>query len=180
MNPSIDLIIGPMRAGKTTELIRLLNIYAEMNLKTLYVNSSMDTRSTDDFSTHNPSINKIGKIDSKKTENLFDVNFERYDVIGIDEAQFFDGLQNYVLNFVEQKNKKIIIAGLNGDYLRNPFGEINSLIPYCDSITKLYPFCRTCSENGKFTKALFTKRISKESGTIEINAIYIPVCRNCY
>ena len=69
-NPGIDLIIGPMFAGKSTELIRRLNIYAELGLKTLYVNSSLDKRSDQVFSTHNPTIGKIGNIASKKVENL--------------------------------------------------------------------------------------------------------------
>ena len=123
-NPGIDLIIGPMFAGKSTELIRRLNIYAELGLKTLYVNSSLDKRSDQVFSTHNPAIGKIGNIDSKKLENLFDVNFESYDVIGIDEGQMFSGLKNYVKNYADNYGKKLIVAGLNGDYLRQPFGEI--------------------------------------------------------
>ena len=69
-NPGIDLIIGPMFAGKSTELIRRLNIYSELGLKTLYINSSLDKRSDKVFSTHNPSICKIGKIEAKKCKKL--------------------------------------------------------------------------------------------------------------
>ena len=181
-NPGIDLIIGPMFAGKSTELIRRLNISAELGLKTLYINSSLDKRSDKVFSTHNPSICKIGKIDAKKLENLFDMNFENYDVIGIDEAQMFSDLKNHVKNYADNYGKKLIIAGLNGDYLRQPFGEINDLIPHCDTITKLDPFCKLCADKKIISKAIFTKRITKSTKTLLIGGkeSYLPVCRKCY
>ena len=181
-NPGIDLIIGPMFAGKSTELIRRLNISAELGLKTLYINSSLDKRSDKVFSTHNPSICKIGKIEAKKLENLVDMNFENYDVIGIDEAQMFSGLKNYVKNYTDNYGKKLIIAGLNGDYLRQPFGEINDLIPHCDTITKLDPFCKLCADKKIISKAIFTKRITKSTKTLLIGGkeSYLPVCRKCY
>ena len=177
LTPSLDLIIGPMRGGKTTELLRMLNTFAELGLKTLYVNSNLDTRSDANFSTHNPSLKSIGKIQAIKTSNLCNVAFEEYKVIGIDEAQFFPALKNYVTANVN-KGKKIIVAGLNGDYQRNPFGEINELIPYCDTIKFLRPFCKLCTN--KITPASFTKRISPETNTISVDAEYLPVCRSCY
>tara|TARA_B100000686_G_scaffold353042_1_gene457058 strand:+ start:406 stop:1200 length:795 start_codon:yes stop_codon:yes gene_type:complete len=181
-NPTIDIIIGPMFAGKSTELIRRLNICAELGLKTLYVNSKLDERSDKVFSTHNPTIGKIGKIDSKKILDLLDIDFEQYDVIGIDEAQLFSGLKNHVTNYVDNYHKKIIVAGLNGDYLRKPFGEINDLLPFCDTITKLDSFCIPCSKNKKISKAIFTKRISQSTETLLIGGkeSYIPTCRKCY
>ena len=181
-NPTIDIIVGPMFAGKSTELIRRLNICAELGLKTLYVNSKLDKRSNKVFSTHNPTIGKIGKIDSKKVLDLLDVDFGHYDVIGIDEAQLFSGLKNYVKNYVDNYNKKIIVAGLNGDYLRKPFGEINDLLPFCDTITKLDSFCIPCSKNKKISKAIFTKRLSQSKKTLLIGGkeSYIPTCRKCY
>ena len=79
-------------------------------------------------------------------------------------------------------NKKIIIAGLNGDYLRKPFGEINDLLPFCDTITKLDSFCVPCSKNKKISKAIFTKRLSQSKETLLIGGkeSYIPTCRKCY
>ena len=102
ISPSLNLIIGPMYAGKTTELLRRLNIYQEFGFKTLYVSSSLDSRSNLPFSTHNPLLKSIGKIDSIKVKNLFDVNFEQYNVIGIDEGQFFSDLKNYVTSSINK------------------------------------------------------------------------------
>ena len=62
ISSSIDLIIGPMYAGKTTELLRRLNIYAELDIKTLYVNSILDSRSSLPFSSHNPLLTSIGSV----------------------------------------------------------------------------------------------------------------------
>ena len=122
MNSSIDVIIGPMYSGKTTEVIRLLNIYSEIGMKVLYVNSSLDNRNGDAaFSTHNPAltVNK-SKIDSVKTTNLNEISWHSYDIIGIDEAQLFVGLKRFVLSLAENYGKKIIVAGLNGDFKREP------------------------------------------------------------
>jgi len=193
VSASIDLIIGPMYAGKTTELLRRLNIYSALGVKTLYVNSTVDSRSDLPFSTHNPLLKSIGKCDNVKVENLSHVNYEEYKVIGIDEGQFFNDLKNHVLKYVN-KGKKIIISGLNGDYKQKPFGDIINLIPYCDSIDFLTPFCHQCKD--RLTSAPFTKRISSEKNTISasgklsehtlrtfsieqisVDSNYIPVCR---
>ena len=109
--PTIDLIIGPMFAGKTTELIRRLNIYAELGFKTLYINSSLDTRSNKIFSTHNPIIEKIHKIDTIKIEYLCEANMWIYDIIGIDESQLFSNLKKHVIKYTEDYGKKLIVAG---------------------------------------------------------------------
>jgi len=181
---SLHLIIGPMFCGKTTELLRRLNIYAEMNLKVLYLNILLDNRSDYDFSTHSKHITSKGNIDSLKVsslENLKD-KINKYDVIGIDEGQMFKNLKDEVLYYVEGMNKTIIIGGLNGDFKRRPFGEILDLIPYCDAVQKLNPFCFSCCKEGKYIDALFSKRLSDNQDTILIGNVdtYIPVCRKCY
>ena len=175
IDPSIDLIIGPMYAGKTTELLRMLNLFVEFGVNTLYINSNIDTRSSMNFSTHNPTIKSVGKVDSLKISNLENIDICKYHVIGIDEAQFFPNLKKWVLT---HPTKKFIISGLNGDYMKKPFGEIQDLLPHCDSIKFLHPFCKLCTD--RLTPASFTKRISLETDTVSVNAQYIPVCRKCY
>lgn len=180
--PSIDLIIGCMYSGKTTELIRRLTIYNEMDMNVLYVNSVKDDRAPHSFSTHNKTIGEIS-YDMTKTEKLTTVNVDGYDVIGIDEAQLFGDLKDTVISWVENKDKIVIVCGLNGDFLRQPFGQINDLLPYCDSIIKLNPFCHTCKkENNIIRPAHFTKRITKQQETVLIGGrdMYIPTCRKCF
>lgn len=184
---SLDLIIGPMFSGKTTELIRRLNTFAAIGKKCLYVNSVIDNREKKDFSTHNPDLKSITKIHSKKLEhinNTFSTAVKDYDVIGIDEFQLFNNSSDVVsniLHIVDNMNKKVIISGLNGDFKRNKFGKIIDMIPHCDSIIKLYPYCSVCAKNGKVEKGLFSKKITKNGNVVDVGYYnYIPVCRECY
>ncbi len=188
----LELIIGPMFAGKTTELMRLLNLYSEMNLKVLYVNSIVDSRNNNNLSTHNPILKTCDNIKTKKTHSLKDIHNEilDYDVIGVDEAQFFSDLYSDVITLVENYHKIIIIAGLDTDYQRNPFGDIIKLIGLCDSVKKLNPFCKPCRDNNIITFAIFTKKynnLNQNSNqhlnqNIDIGGYdkYYPVCRKCY
>jgi thymidine kinase len=175
-----------MYCGKTTDLLRQLNIFGEMNMKVLYVNHTIDSRASTSFSTHNAMISALGKIShSVKVSDLLGSleSIREYEVIGIDEAQFFPDLKEAVLQLVEKYNKIVIVAGLNGDYMRQPFGQIIDLIPYSDEVVKLKPFCSPCAENNRRMRdAHFTKRIVKEAGQVLIGGHdqYIPVCRECY
>ncbi len=185
----LNVITGPMFCGKSTELLRRLNISAEMGQKVLYVNHSSDNRSDTPFSTHNPSIVNIGKISGIKISNLEEITRpENWDVIGIDEAQFFtdenpDYLRNHILHWVEKKNIQVIVAGLNGDSNRNLFGQIYTLLPICDSWDLLSSFCVNCCKNNFREDAKFSHKISDTtSNVVEIGGKdkYVPLCRACY
>lgn len=184
---SLDLIIGPMFSGKTTELIRRLNTFAAIGKKCMYVNSVIDNREKKDFSTHNPDLKSITKIHSTKLDhinNTFTTLVQEYDVIGIDECQLFNNSNNMnqiILQVVDVMNKKVIMSGLNGDFKRKKFGNIIDMIPHCDSIIKLYPYCSLCAKNNKVEKALFSKKITDNINTVDVGYDnYIPVCRECY
>ena len=98
---SLDLIIGPMFSGKTTELIRRLTTLSYIGKKCLFINNKKDIRSNETYSTHNPNINSINNIDSVKLKDFSEVEFvTKYDVIGIDEAQLFDNLRDFVCKLV--------------------------------------------------------------------------------
>jgi thymidine kinase len=179
--PSIDIIMGPMLCGKTSEVIRRLIIYHEMEMKVLYINNAIDSRSDSAFSTHNATIGKV-PFDAIKITDLFSQDVSKYDVIAIDEASFFSDLKETVLKWVEQDKKIVIVAGLNGDFKREPFGQINDLIPYCDSVTKLAPFCMFCRKKGVMRAALFSKRIVPNDCNVLIGGkdVYSPTCRECF
>ena len=188
---SLDLLIGPMFAGKTTELLRQLTILSEMGLNCCYVNSKQDSRSSGPFSTHNNLLNQAHfsdnskkPISSIKITNIEELlcHVDQYDVFGIDEAQLFSGLLSVCNQLVDDNNKKVIVAGLNGTSEREPFGEIVNLIPFSDKIQKLEPFCKLCAEQKLFTPAIFTKCMIDKTNTIMIGGkdIYTAVCRQCY
>lgn len=189
--PSIDIIIGPMFSGKSTELLRRLVIYKEIFSpeSVLYINCDIDNRSDKNFSTHNPLMkNSELNFMSKKIQIDNISELENIDdsikVIGIDEAQMFEKLYPTVMKLVEEKGIKVILSGLNSDCYRNDFGDLHKFFSKCDTITKLNPFCKACKDNLNIVKpAIFSKRVdntSSEQIVIGGNNIYIPVCRNCY
>ena len=100
----LDLIIGPMFSHKSSELLDRLVIFAELGLKVLYINHIFDDRNSEHIvSTHNPimdlkKLDKIQNIDFIHFKSLKGIRKEEYDVIGIDEAQFFD---EYLIDFVK-------------------------------------------------------------------------------
>ena len=103
-----------------------------------------------------------------------------YDTCHQSQAKLKCSLRN--IDFCEcmcDLGKEVHICGLDGDYLRRPFGEILNLIPICDTYTKLHALCMSC-KNG--TYASFTKKLTETDNLIEIGSteMYIPVCRKCY
>ena len=103
---------------------------------------------------------------------------DSYQVILINEGQFFHGLVPFVKEQLSQK-KQIYIAGLDGDFQRNVFGDLLQLIPLCDKVEKLASLCGIC-KNGN--PGIFSKRISREMTQMVVGGSdkYIPVCRICY
>jgi len=186
----LELLIGPMFAGKTTELLRKLCIYKEMGLRCCYVNSQHDSRSTTAFSTHNKLLQQSNIFDqstgitSLKVYNIVEIipMMNDFDVFAIDEAQLFMNLLSTCNQLVDDNNKRVIVAGLNGDSDRIPFGEIIHLIPFANTIKKLEPFCQLCAKNSKISTAIFTKCIVDKTDTILIGGtdVYAAVCRSCY
>jgi thymidine kinase len=180
----LDIIIGPMYSGKTNHLLNELNIFSTMGAKSFYINSAIDNRTNEEFSTHNPMLTKLPNIDAIKVNDLYDVYYmcKQYVVIAIDEAQFFKNLKSFVIDLVEKEGKRVIIAGLSGNYKREQFGEVVELISYCDRITKLSSFFKICSENKKIKDAHFSYRLVKDQKEVCIGGKteYIPLCRECF
>ena len=172
---SLELIIGCMFSGKSTELIRRLKRYRAINKKILVINSSKDIRNSEEvLQTHDKvTFNCI------KTNNLLEVlctqEFSQSEIIGIDEAQFFTHLKDFVQGALLQ-NKHIIVAGLDGDYRQEMFGEILYLIPLADEVDKQKALCMECNDG---TLGPFTKRIiqCETQELVGANDLYKAVCR---
>ncbi|TQD82507.1 hypothetical protein C1H46_031943 [Malus baccata] len=103
--------------------------------------------------------------------------YAKLDVIGIDEAQFFEDLYDFCSEAADHDGKKVIVAGLDGDYLRRSFGSVLDIIPLADSVTKLTARCELCGK-----RAFFTLRKTEELQTELIGGadVYMPVCRQHY
>jgi thymidine kinase len=177
----LQIIIGPVQSGKTTDLILRLMTHHSIGKKVLYINSVLDTRSTEFFSTYNLSIKEV-PFDGVKLDRLTGYDISKYDVIGIDESQFFDDLKVNVLEWVDTCGKMVLVYGLDGDYKRENFGQISELLSYCDSVTKLKAFCISCKKKGDAGFGIFSKRLVENSSSILIGGeeMYSPVCRRCY
>ena len=181
MSASIDLIMGPMFSGKTTEIFRRCQLFDEKGYSVLYINSDIDTRSLCAVSTHNPhlALPDIKMLKSKQLYDIFDTATQ-YDIIAIDECQFFPDLKNFCVDLCETHKKKIIVGGLNGDFKRQLFGQMYELLPYCDTITKLNAYCGLCdsSQYGLFS---MRREIANENIVLVGDEnIYVPACRNCF
>jgi thymidine kinase len=177
---SIDIIMGCMFSGKSTELIRLANRYKVLEMKVLIVNHKLDNRYSEDaVATHSDIKMDCLSIDtlSKIKENYREL-YDESQVIIIEEAQFFEGLYDFVLDLCEKDCKNVIVVGLDGDSNRNMFGDIIKLIPVCDSVKKLYGLCVRCKDG---TKACFTKRLVENNDQVFIGTSeFQAVCRKCY
>ena len=173
------IITGPMFSGKTSTLISELTRYVDLDIPVAYINSSEDTRG-ETFSTHNSSFSqvspKFNTIKSKKLSGI-DVDLNQYDVLAIDESQFFDDLTSFVKKWLSN-GKIIYVAGLDGDIEQNIFGDIVYLIPYATEVRKLNAVCEICRENKEIISAPFTirKTEAKEKKLIGGKDVYLPVC----
>ena len=171
------VILGCMFSGKTTRLLEIYNMYTICDISCCVINYKEDTRySKTKLVTHDK--RGIPCIFSESLKDAINKNIDTYNVFLINEGQFFPDLYENVSYMVNEKNKKVYVCGLDGDYKREKFGSILDLIPLCDKFSKQYAICKMC-KNG--TKACFSKRISCEKEQTVIGSTnYIPVCRKCY
>ncbi len=170
----IHLIIGPMFSGKTSMLIRLIERYDIAKKKVLMIKYEKDTRYSNQCRviTHNQLTYQACTVVTLNNVLLWN----NYDVIGIDEGQFFSDVVKYVEGWANS-GKIVIVAGLDATFERKPFTNMIQLIPKAETVTKLTAVCMDC-----FSEASFTKRISDEK---EVQVIggedkYKAVCRKCY
>ncbi len=173
----IEIILGCMFSGKSTELLRRCNRYRAIGHKVLLVNHLNDTRTGESIKTHENKTEFALKTDSLMSI-LYSSEFQNCDVIGIDEAQFFGDLLEFVKQ-IEKTNKIIIVSGLDGDSDRKPFGQILNCIPLCDEVVKLSAMDMIDKDG---TPAIFTKRIAEEKSQILVGAVdkYLAVSRKNY
>jgi thymidine kinase len=163
----LHIVSGCMFAGKTTELTRVYNELDKTKYRVIVVDYNTETMPYNILVTHDGN-----SIPCRKLQNLYCMDSIIWDIILINEAQFFKGLKSFVLEALNKK-KTIYLFGLDGDFKQEKFGEIIDLIPMADTYIKLYATC------GCGSKASFSKRISNEVSQYCPHDKYIPVCRAC-
>jgi len=176
---SLQVIFGPMFSGKSTELQRRLRRHVVANRRVLVVKYAGDNRYDEDVRSASRAVTHdlatMPAVPTKELHNIDNVA-HNYDVIGIDEGQFFDDIAVYCEKWA-QAGKTVIVAALDGTFQRKPFKSVLALVPLAEEITKLTAVCTDCAAN-----AAFTARTSKETAVELIGGTssYKAVCRACY
>lgn len=171
----IEVICGSMFSGKTEELLRRIRRAQIANQSVIMVKPERENRyHVSDIVSHDRTRMEARPIESPK--QLFDLA-DSADVIGIDEAQFFDSNLPDVVHELANMGKRIIVAGLDLDYQANPFGPMPHLIAKAEFVTKVHAVCHQCG-----SVAQFTYRLSRDGDQFELGATekYEARCRRCY
>ena len=168
----IEIICGSMFSGKTEELIRRLNRAKYAKKKVKVFKPIVDSR----FNTNLISSHDKNQIKSKSVSKSSDIKFkaEGSDVIGIDEAQFFDNGIIKVCNDLANEGIRVIVAGLDMDYKGNPFGPMPNLMATAEYVTKVHAIC---AKSGNL--ANHSHRISTNKSLIHLGEkeSYVPLSR---
>ncbi len=170
----IEVICGSMFSGKTEELIRRLKRVKIANLKVEIFKPTIDTR-YDETKVVSHDSNAIHSTPVESSQQIL-LMANNVDVVGIDEAQFFDAEIANVCETLASQGIRVIVAGLDMDYLGNPFGQMPSLLAKADYITKLHAICVKC---GNIANISYRK--TKQEGQVLVGEkdIYEPRCRVC-
>ncbi len=173
---SLDLVLGPMWAGKSSYILGKIRRYRAIGWDVLVIAHPLDNRyGADVLRTHDKDqISALAIGDLSLLIRL--PAYASAQLIVIEEAQFFKGLYEFVKTAVETDTKHVVCVGLDGDAQRKPFGEILQLIPLCDSVEKIKSLCSQCKDG---TPALFTHRRQPSEAQIQVGAeeSYEPLCR---
>jgi thymidine kinase len=170
----IEVICGSMFSGKTEELIRRLKRVKIANLKVEIFKPKIDTRYDETkIVSHDTNF-----INSTPVENSAAILLlaKDVDVVGIDEAQFFDEGIIDVCEQLASKGIRVIVAGLDMDYMGQPFGQMPNLLAVADYIDKLHAICMEC---GNIAHVSYRKTAQSGQVLLGEKDIYEPRCRIC-
>ena len=171
----IEVVCGSMFSGKTEELIRRLNRARIAKLKVEIFKPGIDTRySEEDVVSHN--ANAVNSIPVENAQQiLFYAN--DVDVIGIDEAQFFGSELVDVCQQLANQGIRVIVAGLDMDFLGKPFGPMPNLMAIAEDVTKVHAICMRCGSLAQYSHRTIAGDKLVVLGETES---YEPLCRSCY
>lgn len=171
----IEVICGSMFSGKTEELIRRLKRAKFARQRVEIFKPAIDTRySEEEVVSHDSNSIASTPVDSSASIVLFSSDIE---VVGIDEAQFFDDGLVEVCNQLANNGVRVIIAGLDMDFKGTPFGPMPALCAIADEVTKVHAICVRCGN-----LAYVSHRTTKNDKRVLLGEkdTYEPLCRECY
>ena len=170
----IEVICGSMFSGKTEELIRRLKRVKIANLKVEIFKPAIDVR-YDETKIVSHDTNAIISTPLESSQSIL-VLAQDVDVVGIDEAQFFDAEIGDVCEQLALRGIRVIVAGLDMDYQGKPFGQMPNLLAKADYITKLHAICMKC---GNIANISYRKTAQEGQVLLGEKDIYEPRCRHC-
>jgi thymidine kinase len=171
----IEVVCGSMFSGKTEELIRRLNRARIAKQKVEIFKPAVDTRyDEEDVVSHDANA-----VKSNPVQNASQILFyaEDFEVVGIDEAQFFSDELVSVCNELANRGKRVIVAGLDMDFTGKPFGPIPQLMATAEYVTKVHAICIRCGN-----LANYSHRTAKDDKLVLLGETdaYEPLCRKCF
>uniref|UniRef100_A0A6C0DRP7 thymidine kinase n=1 Tax=viral metagenome TaxID=1070528 RepID=A0A6C0DRP7_9ZZZZ len=183
----LELIIGPMFAGKSSALQSIVRRRQAIGWSVLVVKHTADTRYVDPEAANAVVVNHDKQSCAAVARSdlmglLSSVEFAEARLIIVEEGQFFADIVEFALAAVEEAGKDLVVVGLDGDAHRRPFGRLLELIPLADEVQRLYAFCKLCGDG---TPARFTSATTSAMATATLDGganvggadSYQPVCR---
>ncbi len=172
---SIEVVCGSMFSGKTEELIRRLRRAQIARLNVEIFKPKTDTRYSEEaVVSHDQNSIPCTPVESSSAILLLGANVE---VVGIDEAQFFDDELPNVCNTLANRGVRVIVAGLDMDFKGVPFGPMPAIMAMAESVTKVHAVCVCCG-----SPALYSYRLVPDEGRVLLGEkeSYEPRCRTCF
>jgi thymidine kinase len=180
---NLDIIIGPMFAGKSCELIRRIRLLKVLKKEYLVIKPKIDNRYDNLYDSNmiiSHNFDKEHCIVLNKMKDIYNNNLYGIDTIFIDEAQFFEDLVEVVKNLVEVEGKNVVVTGLDGDSNRNKFGYILDLIPLSNTCIKIKAACIMCLDGTHAPFSYRMKKTNKSQILIGAGDSYMSLCRKHY
>ncbi|MFA4874005.1 MAG: thymidine kinase [bacterium] len=172
----IEVICGPMFSGKTEELIRRLRLAQIAKQRIEIFKPALDTRySEEHIESHDEQRFKCTPVPA--ASKILEALGDHTRVVGVDEAQFFDASIVTVCQRLANRGIRVIVAGLDQDYIGNPFGPMPSLMAVAESVLKLKAVCMVCGG-----LASRSQRLTRETSQVVLGAAdhYEARCRACF
>ena len=174
-NGWIEVICGSMFSGKTEELIRRLKRVEFAQQKLLLFKPAVDNR----YHEEQVVSHKGSSLEAIPVQNSAEIlkHWKKERVVAIDEAQFFDAGLIQICTDLAKHGVRVLVAGLDMDYLGKPFGPMPDLLCMAEYVTKVHAICVSCGN-----LAQYSHRTTKDEEQVLVGAVekYEPLCRSCY
>jgi thymidine kinase len=181
----LEVICGPMFSGKTEELIRRLRRAKIARQRVVVFKPRIDNR-YDEVQIVSHSSQRIPSIpveDAAAMDHCLKHLDSSVDVVGVDEAQFFDATLVDFVDKLANEGVRVVVAGLDQDYLGRPFGVMPNLLAIADVVTKQYAVCVVCGSPASKSQRIVSEKneqVSQEQVLVGADSVYEARCRRCH